>query len=129
MLFAELPMPGRILDAFFGCSHRRTTFPITRVDQAGATTGAIYVVCLECGKQFTYDWNKMHIGEPVDISAGATSGTPNRSTVSFATKSKLRLALWASTVTAAWAIGKAITSRKRSRDTGESAPDKTISNS
>ena len=24
-----------------------------------------YVVCLDCGKEFQYDWNEMRVGEPV----------------------------------------------------------------
>jgi hypothetical protein len=27
------------------------------------------VVCLECGKQFYYDWEKMHLGGPVERDA------------------------------------------------------------
>lgn len=37
----------------FGCSHRRTTFPLTKK--------RTYVVCLECGREFQYDWQKMRI--------------------------------------------------------------------
>jgi hypothetical protein len=32
-----------------------------------------YVVCLECGKEFSYDWRSMRVGEPVDKSAGGVS--------------------------------------------------------
>jgi hypothetical protein len=46
----------RFLDALFGCSHRRTTFPITLVRQRGP-----YVVCLDCGKEFHYSWKTMSI--------------------------------------------------------------------
>lgn len=50
----------------FGCSHRRTTFP--RTQQAGVSVDGlpraqpeIYVVCLDCGRQFTYDWTTMRV--------------------------------------------------------------------
>ena len=49
------------------CSHRRTTFPITlrtgvSVDgQQSAAEAETYVVCLECGRHFVYDWTKMRI--------------------------------------------------------------------
>ncbi|HLW54136.1 MAG TPA: hypothetical protein VKW06_14965 [Candidatus Angelobacter sp.] len=54
----------RIFDVLFGCLHKRTTFPIskrgTRKTQAAGRTGT-YLVCLECGKEFAYDWQKMRI--------------------------------------------------------------------
>lgn len=57
-----------ILNSFFGCSHRRTTFPLTPSRSAGAP-GAIrtgtYVVCLDCGKEFAYDWDEMRVGSQV----------------------------------------------------------------
>ena len=60
-----------ILNSMFGCSHQRTTFPQTPGRKSaghpapGATRNATYVVCLECGKEFAYDWNQMHVGQPV----------------------------------------------------------------
>jgi hypothetical protein len=42
----------------FGCPHKNTTFPLT-------ARGGIYVACLDCGKEFAYDWKAMQIGEPV----------------------------------------------------------------
>ena len=52
-----------VLNAFFGCSHQRTTFPITPGRRkAGATpTLATYVACLDCGKEFPYDWQEMKV--------------------------------------------------------------------
>ncbi|MBA3915454.1 MAG: hypothetical protein H0X25_16695 [Acidobacteriales bacterium] len=52
-----------LLDVLFGCSHERFSFPMTvrspaRRVQAAATTGT-YVVCLDCGKEFGYDWKTM----------------------------------------------------------------------
>jgi hypothetical protein len=64
-------MLNTLLNAFLGCSHRRTTFPITPARKAGFSPvpgGArhgTYVVCLDCGKEFGYDWAEMRIGEPV----------------------------------------------------------------
>jgi predicted protein tyrosine phosphatase len=37
------------------CHHHRKSFPITR---RGQGKGA-YVVCLDCGKEFDYDWAHM----------------------------------------------------------------------
>jgi hypothetical protein len=58
-----------LLNALFGCSHRRTTFPISPTGEFALfkphTRGSTYVVCLDCGQEFAYDWQRMHIGEPV----------------------------------------------------------------
>ncbi len=53
----------KLFDAVFGCSHKRCSFPITvrgkqRRSPAASVTGT-YVVCLDCGQEFAYDWNKM----------------------------------------------------------------------
>jgi hypothetical protein len=69
------------LDSLFGCSHQRTTFPITRTRKlVGAHTAAArnrtYVVCLECGKEFDYDWKSMRVGEPV-TAPPATTAAPS----------------------------------------------------
>jgi hypothetical protein len=56
-----------LLNAIFGCSHRRTTFPLTparRVGKSNSRNGT-YVVCLDCGREFDYDWQEMRIGQPV----------------------------------------------------------------
>ena len=58
-------MIGKLLDALFGCKHARYSFPVTirrpkRRPQAAALTGT-YVVCLDCGKEFGYDWQEMKV--------------------------------------------------------------------
>ena len=48
----------------WGCSHRRTSFPITFRNAAGSRkpqSTETYVVCLDCGKHFAYDWAAMRI--------------------------------------------------------------------
>jgi hypothetical protein len=50
-------MVGNLFKAFFGCSHKRTTFPLTTAGNRKRT----YVVCLECGQEFNYDWTAMHM--------------------------------------------------------------------
>jgi hypothetical protein len=52
-----------LFDLVFGCSHQRCSFPITvrgklRRSPAASVTGT-YVVCLDCGKEFPYDWKEM----------------------------------------------------------------------
>jgi hypothetical protein len=54
-----------LLDFVFGCSHKRCSFPMTvrgarRRTPAAALTGT-YVVCLDCGKEFPYDWKTMKV--------------------------------------------------------------------
>ena len=49
-----------ILEILFGCSHRTTTFPLTPRRDNGRFNGT-YVVCLDCGREFGYDWNTMRI--------------------------------------------------------------------
>jgi hypothetical protein len=56
------------LNSFFGCSHKHTTFPQTR--RSGAHSSPIpvhdtYIVCLDCGSEFRYDWNKMAVGKQI----------------------------------------------------------------
>ena len=63
-------MLNALLNALFGCTHERTTFPLTPVVKIGVATprpaiNGTYVACLDCGQEFRYDWNEMVIGEPV----------------------------------------------------------------
>ena len=43
-----------LANLFCGCSHGRTTFPIT-------LQARTYVACLECGRHLPYDWTRMRI--------------------------------------------------------------------
>ena len=62
-------MIDKLLNYFFGCRHARYSFPVTvrrakRRPQAASLTGT-YVACLDCGKEFPYDWQQMKvIGSP-----------------------------------------------------------------
>jgi RNase P subunit RPR2 len=57
-------MIAELLDCVFGCGHHRYSFPITvrsrSRSQAASLTGT-YVVCLDCGKEMSYDWNEMKV--------------------------------------------------------------------
>ena len=58
----------KIIDALFGCWHRRMSFPQTnkrgqRHSEAAMQTGT-YVVCLDCGTEFAYDWKSMRVLSP-----------------------------------------------------------------
>jgi len=52
-----------LVAVLFGCRHGRTTFPLTRTVGGRPLPGEMYVTCLECGKEFRYDWDAMRITE------------------------------------------------------------------
>jgi len=61
----RVSMISKLMDAMFGCHHARFSFPITV--RAGsrrhptAQRSGTYVACLDCGKEFSYDWREMKI--------------------------------------------------------------------
>lgn len=124
-------MIDTIWNLLFRCQHRRTTFPLTPARAKGADPNQkhadMYVVCLDCGKQFIYDWEKMRLGGAVDISGEAPEPAPPVNKVPFRTKSKMRYLLWGSALSAAVVIGKAAQSRKRSKSAAK--PDAQDDNS
>ncbi|MEO8725793.1 MAG: hypothetical protein ABI383_06680 [Acidobacteriaceae bacterium] len=57
---------ANLLNMLFGCWHNKCSFPITTKTSAGRRSPAAlatgtYVVCLDCGKEFPYDWNEMRM--------------------------------------------------------------------
>jgi hypothetical protein len=59
-----------LFDSIFGCAHNRTTFPLTPSRNAKRSEGArrgTYIACLDCGKEFDYNWKDMRIGNPVEV--------------------------------------------------------------
>jgi hypothetical protein len=61
-------MLNMLFSTLFGCAHNRTTFPITpshrsKIADSSSRKGT-YVVCLDCGKEFDYNWKEMRIGSP-----------------------------------------------------------------
>jgi predicted transcriptional regulator len=64
-----------ILNAMFGCSHQRTTFPMTAGRKKAVSR--TYVVCLDCGKEFAYNWADMRIGELVPARVRAAEAQPS----------------------------------------------------
>lgn len=69
-----------IIEMLFGCWHKNYSFPRThkagRRSAAASLTGT-YVVCLDCGKEFPYDWKEMKVldSEPGRAKAVAASAT------------------------------------------------------
>jgi hypothetical protein len=71
-------MVEKFIDVLFGCWHTNYSFPITirpgsRRSRAASLTGT-YVVCLDCGKEFAYDWQEMKV-----VTAGQDDSTGVRS--------------------------------------------------
>jgi hypothetical protein len=65
-------MVEKILQFFsLACRHNKTTQPFTASESAPATKGSDwdpvrtapshYVVCLDCGRKFAYDWSNMRM--------------------------------------------------------------------
>ena len=60
---------------------------MTPTSTSGAPSGQPYVVCLDCGGQFAYDWKEMRMGKRIDSTATAQAtdrrnwveGRPRRS--------------------------------------------------
>ena len=69
----------RLYDLLFGCSHEHYTFPLTvrgklRRSEAASLTGT-YVVCLDCGKEFPYDWQAMKVMHSKPTASGVRAPT------------------------------------------------------
>jgi hypothetical protein len=72
-------MLQNLLRSMFSCGHKHTTFPLTA--KKGADT---YVVCLDCGQEFAYDWERMRLGRPVTASVPAAAAPVPRSPLAAA---------------------------------------------
>jgi hypothetical protein len=103
-------MIDSIINLLFRCPHKRLTRPVTPVSKDGKPHGDTYVVCLDCGKQFSYDLKAMRIGKPLATSQDIgvlPSGMPRPHT------SKLKVAAVASVLPLGMALGSMLTSRRR----------------
>ncbi len=102
-----------VADLLFRCPHRRLTRPITPVSKPGVPSGETYVVCLECGKQFYYDWERMRQGGPVERSEAQgviPLDLPKPS------RSKLKYALLGSAIPLAVLLGKTLLSKPKKKE-------------
>ena len=57
-------MIADLMDILFGCWHSNYSFPLTAKTgnrAAAAQATGTYVVCLDCGKEFPYDWQDMKV--------------------------------------------------------------------
>ena len=74
-----------LFDLLFGCHHKKKSFPMSRkrgqrASAAASVTGT-YVVCLNCGKEFPYDWQGMKV---VDAPSKHTERVAQEAAESFA---------------------------------------------
>jgi hypothetical protein len=61
----------RFVEALFSCGHRHLTFPRTAKKQGAVAT--TYVVCLDCGEEFPYDWQEMRVVATAKNKQGAVA--------------------------------------------------------
>jgi hypothetical protein len=54
-----------LLNLLFRCGHKRLSRPVTPVAKAGNAQEETYVVCLDCGKRFSYDAKNMRLGKRI----------------------------------------------------------------
>ena len=60
-------MINSLIGTIFGCAHKRTTFPLTPSRKSKISEGdrsSTYIVCLNCGQEFDYNWKEMRIVSP-----------------------------------------------------------------
>ena len=112
-------MIDSLANLVFRCPHRRLTRPITPVSKPGMPSGETYVVCLDCGKQFSYDWEAMRIGKPVAVSTAQGVLHPD---MPRAPRTRLKYALLGSALPFAFLFGKALLSKPRPRPPEKGKP-------
>jgi hypothetical protein len=113
-------MIDSLLNLLFRCSHRRLTSPVTPVSREGKLHGDTYVVCLDCGKQFSYDWKEMRIGKALPTIPGTgvlPVGLPDPR------PSKVKVAAVASVLPLGIALGSVLASRRQHKRETETNVD------
>jgi hypothetical protein len=103
------PMIDTVLNLLFNCPHRHLTRPFTPVGHTGVAHGETYVVCLDCAKQFAYDFETMRIGRAIEQTHEHCVVVPK---MPRSRKTKLKYALAGMAVPLAILIGLRLASRK-----------------
>jgi hypothetical protein len=84
-------MINSLLGMVLGCAHKRTTFPLTPSGRSNLSEGArsgTYVVCLNCGKEFEYNWKEMRMGNLVGKFPVSPGALQTEQTVTFNAESE-----------------------------------------
>ena len=105
-------MIDTVWNLLFQCAHRHLTRPFTPMRELGVPRGETYVVCLDCAKQFAYDFRKMRIGKAIDHSHEACVISPG---LPKARKAKVAYALGVG-IPVAVLLGAALTAKKKAAD-------------
>lgn len=101
-----------IINRVFDCPHKRLIWPITPVKKPGAPSRETYVVCLDCAKQFVYDWDKMRTGELIERSLDAGVLRPD---MPSRPKTKMKYALIGSGISFAVLLGSSLVRNRRAK--------------
>jgi len=105
-------MIDSVLNLLFRCPHKRLTRPVTPISIDGKPHGDTYVVCLACGKQFSYDLKEMRIGKALPSSADVGVLPPG---MPGPRKSKIKMAVGLA-VPIGIVIGSVLSSRRKKAD-------------
>jgi hypothetical protein len=117
-------MIDSLLNLLFRCPHRRLTRPVTPVSTDGKPHGDTYVVCLDCGKQFSYDLKEMRVGKALPTALGTGVLPPG---MPGPRASKVKVAAMASVLPLGIALGSLLTSRRRrKRESPEQKKDEPV---
>jgi hypothetical protein len=118
-------MIDSLVSLIFRCSHRRLSRPFAPITKAGQPHSQSYVVCLDCGKQFEYDLNKMRIGKAIAYSHDVSVVPPN---MPKPRKTKVKYALLAA-VPAAIVVGAVLKVKKKAVEPKDSKANPDAQNS
>ena len=102
-------MIDTVANLLFRCAHRRLTRPITPVSRPGVPSGETYVVCLDCGTQFFYDWKNMHLGRRIESTSTEGVLPPD---LPKPPNTKIKYALLGSALPLAVLLARALTSKR-----------------
>jgi hypothetical protein len=111
-------MIDSVVNLLFRCRHKRLTRPVSPVSKDAKSHGDAYVVCLDCGKQFSYDVKEMRIGKALPNSAAMGVLPPG---MPGPRRSKFSVALMASVLPVGIALGSLLTSKRRRAAKDESS--------
>jgi hypothetical protein len=109
-----------LLNLLFRCPHRHLTRPFTPLGKKGAPDSETYVVCLDCAKQFAYDFKEMRIGKAIDHAHDACVIPPK---IPRPVKKKLTYAIGVA-VPVAVLLGAALTAKKPNAEEKREKPGK-----
>ncbi len=105
-------MIDTISNLLFRCPHRRLTRPMTPISKPGVPSGDTYVVCVDCGKQFSYDLKAMRMGGAIEVSP--THGVL-RPEMPKAPNTRLKYALLGSALPLVVFLGKGLFTKRTPR--------------